>query len=215
MDPSDYPTDGRDEEHRADIYNKEEMTVGAGQTLYMSAPKAPGYIMTLYNADGLKIVYNEKEYTAEDGVIVVEFEEQSVSSASSMPNDFIVINNGNEDYSEVVSILSKDAGQNRDSAFELDLGENTTPEFIPGTSASDHGVTTYYYVFIPDVNGVFSVASDNAVISIYLKGNETPLVDENGEYVRTVEVEAHDNIIIAVSNPDSDTNPVSFISSFT
>lgn len=204
--PDAFVFDGRDAEHPLMIYHGDKFTVGAGAKLYCRAPGTSGCVLKIENADSIKVEYNGVEYTAEEGIISVQFELQTdadgnvIEISRSLPNAFVITNASGSAYTGKVSMLSPDdhVGTEK-NPFDIELGvETTTPEFIVGTSMTDPGVSTYYYQWVASENGFFWIDTFDAIITVYINGSI--VINEKYESIAYALVCADDEIRIQVES---------------
>ena len=223
-DPADYEANGSRADTPLIVMNRDNVEVGAGKTLYCRAPRTPGFLLTVTNCnDNIVIVYAGTEYRAENGVIVVQFEEQldesgnTVDKYYSAPNDFTIQNSGNSSATVRLSIIdASEALGTESNPFELTLGENiTTPAFVIGTSLADPGISRYFYIFDAAEAGFFWVDTFDAAISVLLNG--VLVQDDHYNPLPYLFVSAGDKIDVYIETQnlyDDATLPVSFIAGF-
>ena len=223
-DPADYEADGSREETPLIVQNRDVITVEAQKTLYCRAPRTPGFVLTITDeTSSLKVIYDGKEYLADNGVITVQFVPQLDENGNpvdiyySIPNDFAVVNTGNSSVSVKLSIVdATDAPGTESNPFDLVLGtEIETPEFVIGTSLADPGIGKYCYVFDAGENGFFWIDSIDAAVRIDVNG--IMVQDDQYNPLPYVFLSAGDkvNVYIETLNLFDDmTKPVSFTANF-
>ena len=96
--------------------------------------------------------------------------------------------------------------------FVPSLGTNTTPEFVQGTSMMDPGISTYYYSFVAQGKGTFTVSTADAVVIFFINGNIQ--LDANYEPLAVVTVNSGDVVEITVENANWALDAVSFTLAF-
>ncbi|MBE6547422.1 MAG: hypothetical protein E7667_00890 [Ruminococcaceae bacterium] len=222
MNPDDYATDGRDEEHPLIVYHRDNVTVPAGATVYFMAPRTPGFVFTIKNAANIKVIYNDEEFEPVDGIITVPFEAQlddagnPIAANYSLPNHFTIVNSGAEFTFEASIVSPDDHGGTEANPFELEIGvTTTTPEFILGTSLSNPGVSRYYYYYKVSTDGFFWIDSLDAAVTLFVNGTIVT-DDRTGDVANYVLVKADDEINIHIESKSEtwSTDPVSFIAGF-
>ncbi len=223
-DPADYVADGSREDTPLIVQNRDVITVKAGKTLYCRAPRTPGFVVTVADlTSSLKVIYNGAEYIADGGEIKVQFDAQVDENGNpvdiyySIPNDFAIVNNGNEDIVVKLSIIDADDVLGTESnPFELELGVLTeTPEFIIGTSLADPGISRYCYIFDATENGFFWVDSLDGAVIITVNG--VMVQDDEYNILPYVFLVAGDKVDIQIETLnlfDDVTLPVSFTANF-
>ena len=223
-DPTDYEANGLRAETPLIVQNREVITVDAQKTLYCRAPRTPGFVLTVKDESGsLKVIYDGKEYLADNGIITVQFAPQldengnTVDIYYSIPTDFAVVNVGNSSVSTKLSIIdANDVLGTESNPFDIVLGAETeTPEFVIGTSLANPGISRYCYVFDASESGFFWINSIDAAVIIHVNG----IMVQDDEYnpLPYVFLSAGDKVDVNIETLnlfDDITKPVSFTANF-
>ncbi len=223
-DPADYEANGSREETPLIVQNRDVITIEAQKTLYCRAPRTPGFVLTITDeTSSLKVIYDSKEYLADNGVITVQFAPQLDENGNpvdiyySIPNDFALVNTGSSNVSIKLSIIdAADVPGTESNPFDIVLGTETqTPEFIIGTSLADPGIGKYCYVFDATENGFFWVDSLDAAVIINVNG--VMVQDDQYNLLPYVFLIAGDKVDVHIETLnlfDDMTKPVSFTANF-
>lgn len=222
--PADYEANGSRVETPLIVQNRDTVTVEKEKTLYCRAPRTPGFVLTINDESGsIKVLYNGKEYTSDNGVITVQFDAQVDESGRpvdiyySIPNDFAVINTGKSSVTVKLSIVdANDVLGTESNPFELELATKIeTPEFVIGTSLADPGISRYCYVFDAVESGFFWIDSIDAAIIIHVNG--IMIQDDEYNSLAYVFLSAGDKVDVHIETLnlfDNITLPVSFTANF-
>ena len=176
-----------------------EQTVAAGTSPYYQAYFA-GMIMTIEN-ENVSVIYNGETYTAENGVITVEFP-ASQSIGRPMPEIFQIVNNGTAD--ETVEIVCTYPEGHMENPKKIEAGDHVA-EITAGS-------TGFFYTWTAPSAGKLTVAVSSDKGWLYAVNNLTSYAygethyydDETVVPSETITVAKGDEIQISVCTADAD-----------
>ena len=136
-----------------------EIEIPAGSDSYYQGYFA-GQTVTI-SGDNVAVVYNDKKYIAENGVITIECAAQGMGRP--MPNVFQIINKEKEDIN--IKVDAKYPIGHMDNPAELVIGENK--------ATVEAGAQGYFFTWISTGNGILKVTFDEKTDWQYVVNNMT------------------------------------------